>query len=263
MAKILGVWGQWGTSTWSIKIQKIHSKNSKYQTPVENITLPPALTHGVRAMKATLIIFSRFPEVGRTKTRLIPALGPQGAADLQTQMTESIVHTAQRACERWGARLEICFWGGDRTMMAQWLGSEFHYQHQGPGNLGEKMARAFQRSFDQGSDRTVIIGSDCPSLTPEDMGQAFRTLERKDLVLGPATDGGYYLIALRRSHPELFQNIAWGTDQVFAQTLAIALHWGLSVGYLPPRNDIDRPEDLWCAWPRSQESVTPRSVKLR
>jgi rSAM/selenodomain-associated transferase 1 len=106
------------------------------------------------------------------------------------------------------------------------------------------MTAAFQNSFNSGVEKTAIIGTDCPGLKAEIMAQAFEELSQHDLVLGPAKDGGYYLIGLRRSIPELFGDIQWGTSEVFACTRAIAQKLDLNIAYLPTLADIDRPEDL-------------------
>jgi uncharacterized protein len=125
------------------------------------------------------------------------------------------------------------------------LGTEMIYHDQGQGDLGARMAAAFQNSFDSGIDKVAIIGTDCPDLKAEIMSKAFDELDRSDLVLGPAQDGGYYLIGLRRSLPELFEGINWGTDEVLAQTRTITQNLGLNIAELPTLTDIDRPEDLF------------------
>jgi uncharacterized protein len=186
-----------------------------------------------------LIVFTRYPEPGKTKTRLIPALGEVGAAKLQRQMTEytlSLVTTH--------ISTEVRFAGGDMQLMRDWLGSELIYQEQGEGELGVRMARSLSSAFSSGATQTIIIGTDCPSLNAEILTTAFHQLQQHDLVLGPALDGGYYLIGLQRFIPELFIDINWGTDQVLAQTVKIAQYLDLSVFYLPKLADIDRPEDL-------------------
>jgi rSAM/selenodomain-associated transferase 1 len=90
----------------------------------------------------------------------------------------------------------------------------------------------------------IIIGTDCPELTDALLTQAFQALQQTALVLGPATDGGYYLIGLRQMVPDLFQSIAWSTDRVFQQTVMIARNLNLSISALPTLTDVDRPEDL-------------------
>ena len=187
-----------------------------------------------------LIVFTRYPEPGKTKTRLIPALGEVGAAKLQRQMTEytlSLVTISHLSTE-------VRFAGGDVQLMRDWLGSELIYQEQGEGELGVRMARSLSSAFQSGATQIVIIGTDCPSLNAEILTTAFHQLQQHDLVLGPAIDGGYYLIGLQRFIPELFVNIDWGTSQVLAQTVKIAQKLNLSIFYLPELADIDRPEDL-------------------
>ncbi|MDY7006883.1 MAG: TIGR04282 family arsenosugar biosynthesis glycosyltransferase [Cyanobacteriota bacterium] len=191
-----------------------------------------------------LIIFTRYPEPGKTKTRLIPALGAEGAANLQRQMTETTVKKANKLLDFISLSVEVRFVGGDLQLMKNWLGSDLKYQEQGMGDLGERMARAFESAFNQGMKSVIIIGIDCPSLTPEIILQAFTKLTKSDVIIGPATDGGYYLIGLRKIIPELFQGINWGTSEVLSKTVATAQSLKLVIDYLPKLSDIDRPEDL-------------------
>jgi rSAM/selenodomain-associated transferase 1 len=196
-----------------------------------------------------LIVFTRYPEVGKTKTRLIPALGAAGAATLQRQMTEFTLKQAEKLAQQKqdglnSLSVEIRFAGGDRSLMQDWLGSSWSYQPQATGDLGERMQLAFQSAFEMGSQRVVTIGIDCPELDSATLAQAFQALQNHDLVLGPATDGGYYLIGLRSLIPKLFNGIDWGTNQVFRQTMAIAEGEGLAIATLAPLTDVDRPEDL-------------------
>jgi hypothetical protein len=128
--------------------------------------------------------------------------------------------------------------------MQDWLGTDLIYQNQIDGDLGARMTAAFQNCFNSGIDKVAIIGTDCPDLKPEILVSAFDELSQHDLVLGPAKDGGYYLIGLRRAIPELFGSIKWGTDEVFVKTRAIAQNLDLSIAYLPTLADIDRPDDL-------------------
>lgn len=196
-----------------------------------------------------LIVFTRYPQPGKAKTRLIPALGSEGAAALQRQMTEYTLRQVQRLLNQRAVSVEIWFAGTtdaetDRRLMQDWLGSTWVYQPQASGNLGARMAQACQTAFAHGMERVVTIGTDCPGLTADKLTQAFQALQTSDLVLGPATDGGYYLIGLRRFVPELFAGIAWSTEKVLLQTIEIAQRLELSVAYLEVLTDIDRPEDL-------------------
>ena len=195
-------------------------------------------------MSECLIIFTRYPEPGKTKTRLIPALGAEGAATLQRQMTE---HTLAQVKELQAKRLvsvEVYFVGGNQQLMQSWLGTSVIYRQQGDGDLGRRMAIAFQTALEAGKQRVVVIGTDCPDLKAELMVKAFHALEQHDLVLGPAQDGGYYLIGLCRLIPELFTGIRWSTAEVLQQTMSIAQRLELAVAYLPRLSDVDRPEDL-------------------
>ena len=128
--------------------------------------------------------------------------------------------------------------------MAGWLGRDLSYKKQGQGDLGDRQALAFEEAFKTGMARVILIGTDCPARDEHNIGQAFDYLIRHDLVLGPANDGGYYLIGLRIHFPPLFENIPWGTESVFEQTVAIAHERGLSTAFLATLDDVDRPEDL-------------------
>ncbi|MBE9208493.1 TIGR04282 family arsenosugar biosynthesis glycosyltransferase [Nostoc sp. LEGE 06077] len=191
-----------------------------------------------------LIIFTRYPEPGKTKTRLIPALGSVGAANLQQQMTEYTLLQVQELQKAIGISVEVRFTGGNLQLMQDWLGLELLYKSQGEGDLGSRMARSLFDAFQKSAEYGIIIGTDCPGMTSQILATAFQQLQTVDLVLGPAIDGGYYLIGVRRLIPELFANIDWGTSQVLKQTVAIAEKIGVSHTYLPALADVDRPEDL-------------------
>jgi uncharacterized protein len=188
-----------------------------------------------------LIIFTRYPEAGKAKTRLIPALGADGAANLHRQFTEQ---TLQKALTLLDTAIAVHFTGGSLEQMQTWLGGEVQYRSQTAGDLGDRMSHAFMTTFAEGYQSVIIIGTDCPQLTPELLSQAFQALLTHDLVLGATTDGGYYLLGLRQPMPELFVDVAWSTEVVFQQTIAIAQQLGLAIAQLPTLSDVDRPEDL-------------------
>jgi rSAM/selenodomain-associated transferase 2/rSAM/selenodomain-associated transferase 1 len=196
-----------------------------------------------------LIVFTRFPEPGKTKTRLIPALGTKGAARLQRHMTEHIIATAAKLSNRPGLTIEVYHEGGNTDLMQAWLGSQFTYRPQGTGNIGRRMLRAFENAFQDEMATAVIIGSDIPQISANVIRQAFEGLQKNDLVLGPARDGGYYLIGLKNTIPaetynRLFDDINWGTSKVLSQTLQTARASGLDFTLLKPLSDVDRPADL-------------------
>ncbi|MFB2980672.1 TIGR04282 family arsenosugar biosynthesis glycosyltransferase [Microseira sp. BLCC-F43] len=191
-----------------------------------------------------LIVFTRYPEPGKAKTRLIPVLGAEGAANLHRQMTEYTISQVRQLQTDRVVSIEVYFTGSEAAACQNWLGSDLIYHPQGEGDLGLRMAKAFEAAFSSGIDSAIIIGTDCPSLKAELIAEAFQKLDQNDLVLGPATDGGYYLIGLRRLIPELFVGINWGNSEVFQKTVQIANNLKLAVAYLTFLSDIDRPEDL-------------------
>ncbi len=199
--------------------------------------------------KQRLILFARYPVAGRVKTRLIPAVGAAGAAALHRRLVLRTLRVAQTACREAGAELEIRFDGGSEDAIRHWLGEGWLCRPQCAGDLGERMAEAFEDSLREGSAATVIIGSDCPSLTPDPIAAAFQALSRAPAALGPATDGGYYLIGLTRNIPELFRGLAWGTDTVLAESLHHLDQASVKPVLLDRLDDLDRPEDL-PAWQR-------------
>ena len=211
-----------------------------------------------------LIVFTRFPEPGKAKTRLIPVLGPEGAARLQRQMTEHILATATSLSNRPGLTTEVRHQGGNSTLMLEWLGSQFSYRPQGPGDLGRRMARAFEDAFRDSKKAAVIVGSDIPAISADIIEQAFETLQKNDLVLGPACDGGYYLIGLKNTIPaeiytRLFESVNWGTGEVLSKTLQAARESGLRFIMLESLADVDRPADLhhWQKVKRADAKAAP------
>jgi rSAM/selenodomain-associated transferase 1 len=207
------------------------------------------VNHKRTIVSERLILFTRYPEPGKAKTRLIPALGAEAAAEIHRQMTEHTLAQVKPLQQSRPLTVECWFAGGNCTQMQSWLGSDLNYQPQPNGDLGDRMAQAFQAAFDSGVKAAIIIGTDCPELTTTPLLEAFQALQQTDLVLGPAADGGYYLIGLRRLVPDLFKTIAWSTDRVFQQTVDIASNLNLSLTTLPTLTDVDRPDDL-PAWER-------------
>ncbi len=196
-------------------------------------------------LRNRLVIFTRYPEAGRVKTRLIPVLGEEGAADLHRRMTRRTLAAANELAQHGLASVEVCFTGGGEQRMKQLFGEELKLVPQlEEGDLGERMHAAFQRCFGEGAEKVVIVGTDCPGLSGRIMLRAFDELDQTPLVLGPARDGGYYLIGLTGVPPKLFEGIPWGTDRVLEMTMDLAKRLELPVTLLIPLDDVDRPEDL-------------------
>jgi uncharacterized protein len=171
-------------------------------------------------------------------------MGGTAAASLHRQMTERTLRQARALQAQIAATIAVHFDGSDSQQMANWLGADLVYQSQSEGDLGMRMDRSISSAHQQGAERVVLIGTDCPKLTADILVQAFTELLTRDLVLGAALDGGYYLIGMRQPQPELFVGVEWSTDRVLQQTIAIANRLNLEIGYLPTLADIDRPEDL-------------------
>ena len=195
-------------------------------------------------MRKTLIIFTRYPQPGQAKTRLIPCLGPEGAARLQTQMTEHLLATVAPLLSRNSLDLEVRYTGGNRDFLEAWLGPQYRYVDQGNGDLGQRMHRACVDNLKGPGDRAIIVGTDCPDLTCDLVVEAYRALETHDVVFGPAHDGGYYLVGLNRPTPALFSDVTWGSETVLERSRQHAATAALSVAQLIPLTDVDRPEDL-------------------
>lgn len=191
----------------------------------------------------TLIVFAREPVAGRVKTRLIPALGAEGAANLYRRLLAIALDAAARVPgadpELWCADAPAD--GGECARLAR--RHRMRWYHQPPGDLGARMAAALDRAL-AGGGRAVLIGSDCPGYAPGYLAAAFAALGEHDAVLGPATDGGYVLIGLRRPAPELFARMPWGTDTVLEETRTRLAGLGLRCRELPALDDLDRPENL-------------------
>lgn len=194
--------------------------------------------------KDCLIIFTRYPKPGQVKTRLIPALGAEGAAALHRRMVEHTLAQARALSTTSPLSIEVWFTNGSMAQMQAWLGEDVAYQIQPGGDLGDRMTLAFESAFSRGYGATVIIGTDCPDLSTALLAQSFGALEQQALVLGPAIDGGYYLIGLQRLFPELLKGIPWSTAHVLQATAEIAEQLGLIPHYLAQLSDIDLPEDL-------------------
>ena len=196
------------------------------------------------AIRLSVLLFTRFPVAGKAKTRLIPALGPEGAAELQRRMTRIIAARAwafsQSAPHR---RLAIHHEGGTRAEFRQWLG-HVDLVPQRPGDLGQRMLGGVLAETARGTDRSLLIGADCPRLAADVLEAAAAALDDVDVVFGPARDGGYYLLGLRRPEPGLFEGIPWSTGDVLARSIEKARSLGLTHRLLGELPDVDEPPDL-------------------
>jgi rSAM/selenodomain-associated transferase 2/rSAM/selenodomain-associated transferase 1 len=202
---------------------------------------------------AAVHVMGRAPIAGTTKTRLIPLLGPGGAARAHRSMMLKTLGTVRQAsigpCILW------CAPDTNHRLFAI-LSKRFglRIQSQGPGNIGEKMLDIVQQHFAQGNTTApmVIVGTDCPSLTPNHFQQLADALDRVDIAIIASHDGGYVALGLRRPVESIFKNIAWSTSIVLEQTIRAAKENNATVQIIDTLHDIDEPAD----WARYQQQTT-------
>ena len=199
-------------------------------------------------MKAVLAVFLKAPRPGAVKTRLVPELGEAAAARLYRALAESVLAGTRPGPGEY-ERLFFFTPAEARAEMEAWFPGEAWIAQEG-ADLGARMSSACDEAFRRGAGRVAIVGSDVPGLSRDDVGVALASLRNHDLVLGPARDGGYYLIGLGHRRPALFEGVAWGTGSVFAATTERAAALGLSVRVLEERRDIDTVEDVRAEWAR-------------
>jgi hypothetical protein len=192
---------------------------------------------GIMTLRPRLVLFARYPTPGRAKTRLIPALGPAGAAELHRRLTERTLATLRAT----GLAVEIRTTGAPTSAFRRWLGA-VDCVPQGSGHLGARMRRAAAEG------PAILVGADVPDLAPRHLLAAAEALNQQPVVIGPAADGGYYLIGTRAPLPWLFAPMAWGSATVRATTLDRLARRGVAATLLEPLSDLDTPDDL-ARWP--------------
>jgi rSAM/selenodomain-associated transferase 1 len=196
------------------------------------------------AKRAALIVFARAPVAGQTKTRLIPALGPERAAQLYRCFVLDTLESARRApADVIAAAADPQHLDRLRALVDEACPEAVLIGQHG-ADLGERIANALQEALDLGHPRAVVIGSDSPDLPPERLGEALGLSAEHDVVLGPCFDGGYYLIAMQAVMPQLFRGIEWSSERVLADTMRRAQEMDASIALLEPWHDVDTPDDL-------------------
>lgn len=189
-----------------------------------------------------LLVFVKEPRPGQVKTRLARSVGADEAAALYRAMGRRVVDTLRQGPFATEVHFAPAHAG---EPVKTWLGHPgLAFVPQGEGDLGQRLEAAIRSAFRNGASAVAAVGTDTPDLTRERVVDAFERLRDADAVLGPATDGGYYLIALSAPHRDLFHEIPWSTHEVLDATLERARQQGLTVALLPELPDVDRPEDL-------------------
>jgi rSAM/selenodomain-associated transferase 1 len=186
-----------------------------------------------------IIIFVREPVLGRVKTRLAAAIGAKKALKAYELLLQHTYHLVKNA----GTPVYI-YYADEVVENDLWQGGDFIKQQQRGSNLGSRMKHAFNDVFSIGHKKVVIIGSDCYELTTGIISEAFLQLDTTDSVIGPATDGGYYLLGLQKLIPAIFENIAWSTNSVKDETVKILEQNNYSFSLLQTLTDVDEEKDL-------------------
>ena len=186
-----------------------------------------------------LIVFVKAPQLGKVKTRLAKEIGPEAARSAYSRLVDVLLQNLSTL-----ARVQLRVTPDDSNKeIEHWLRDTWAIRPQGQGSLGQRLETAFSESFREGVARVVIIGSDCPTLQAKDIEKSWAALKSCDVVLGPARDGGYWLIGLNKPRAALFKEISWSTDTVLSETLVRANSAGLKVELLDERSDVDTAGD--------------------
>jgi hypothetical protein len=184
------------------------------------------------------MIFIKNPIPGKVKTRLGKDIGHEKAVTYYKKLLEITRKAAL------GTEADRWLWYGDFVNEADaWSQNDFEKKLQHEGDLGQRMKHAFLAAFDKGYEKVAIIGSDCPEMNSEILQKAFVNLESVDAVIGPANDGGYYLLAMKKPLP-IFEDVEWSTENVLGQTITHLQNRGLSYLLLEELTDLDTIEDL-------------------
>lgn len=189
--------------------------------------------------KRLLMVFTKNPELGNCKTRLASTIGDEAALSVYEQLLDYTVNFASKVNAE-----KYVYYSKDIQNNDRWDVSLFRKKKQAEGNLGVKMASAFKENFDQGFEKIIIIGSDCAEINETDIENAFNALEKSEVVIGPAIDGGYYLLGMRTFIPSLFQDKSWSTPDLINETISTLKKQHISFSLLKEKSDIDYEEDL-------------------
>ncbi len=190
-------------------------------------------------MSKSILIFIRNPELGKVKTRLAKSIGNQKALFVYERLLEQTRETVLKV-----NATRLLFYSDYISNSDRWNENDFIKYLQVSGNLGHRMQEAFEKAFQKGSHKVIIIGSDCYDLLEETINSAFNMLESSDAVIGPANDGGYYLLGMNSYTPEVFRDINWSTSSVFNETVSKFKWLNKTISILPELIDIDELSDL-------------------
>jgi uncharacterized protein len=208
-----------------------------------NTPPPGASDRGGPTFGPAILVFVRAPELGRVKTRLAAGIGAERALAAYRFLGRSAVHAALAVGE--GVEVRVLFTPpASRALVRHWLGPGPVLVPQADGDLGARLGAAFDQAFSGGHSPVLVIGSDIPDVDPPLIRRALAALGSAEAVIGPAADGGYYLLGLRSPTDSVFDRIEWSTDRVFSQTLERLAAQGVTPATLPVLRDVDTAADL-------------------
>ncbi len=214
-----------------------------------------------RDSRNCVLFFVKYPIAGRVKTRLAEQIGQDVAAGLYRNFVTDILATLKSL----DVNFKIVFDPPDRRdQFQQWLSKKYSYVPQAGHDLGQKMKNAFLQAFNEGFNSVIVIGSDSPDLPKEYLEFAFHALDTKNVVIGPSSDGGYYLIGFDKEAflPYVFENISWSSDKVLEQTIDILQQHMQRLYLLPQWYDVDTPADLKALAQRNKNMGFQKSSTL-
>jgi len=208
---------------------------------------PEALSHAYnkklnQKRRTSLIVFLRYPQIGKVKTRLAETTTKEFALHFYKKCADKIMNEIKRI-----ARINKYVFYSEKEefgKVKKWLGGKFYYAHQKGDDLGGRMKDAFQQIFSHGAEKVVIVGTDIPDLNRTIIEQAISELDKNDVVIGPSKDGGYYLLGMKKMYNDLFDDIKFSSHSVLSETIFKIEKLGLRYSLLPQLQDIDTEEEL-------------------
>lgn len=213
----------------------------------------------IKHRKASIIIFARYPDEGKVKTRLAATIGDHYAKVFYKLIAENIISEVKRIRKVY---TYIFFSEEEKSKIKKWLGQKYFYSHQEGKDLGERMSEAFRKVFSHGANKVILTGTDIPDLSKDIIEEAIVSLDNHDIVIGPAKDGGYYLIGMKKLYSPLFEDIEFSTPLVLLQTINKIEKLKLQYCLLPELHDIDTEEELVRWLNNSQSSSLKKEIGL-
>ena len=208
----------------------------------------------------SIIVFVRYPRKGQVKTRLAKTTSLEFALNFYKLCAENLIRNIKKVpCVN-----RFIFYSNknEKTEVISWLGNKFLFAPQEGDDLGSRMKNAFEKVFSAGSQKVIIVGTDIPDLSKEVIVKAFELLDSYDVVIGPAKDGGYYLLGMKKMNAELFEKIEYSTSSVLIETMTKIKELNLNHHLLPELNDIDTEKDLINWLNNDYNNPIKRDVKL-